>query len=724
MVFLVLGLVAFSWFPANGFIWGDDASFGINQQVYLADYFHLVSGKIALSTPDASKFPFLLPFGLLLLALQKIGLVLSVAAVQKCLLYTIIVGAGLSTYYLFRQCFPEKAKAGAVVSGLLYSTNVYAVVALSALSWILFFFAFFPLILGLFINRLHSTKPIIMSAVTITLAWSLLLTPSYVTPPFMLITWGVLFIYLAIFLIIGTKSRQRRYRALLLTGLTGVFWLVVNLFWLLPQLLFVGGELSRRAVSDITTEALLKFNSTRPLEYFKLLGPDFLGDKVGGQPYHLWFSTYAATATSIIGVSVFATVCWLMLRRRLTPNIIFFFVLLLVFGQLTLGDYSPMKSINNYFYSLPAIGEVFRSIWQRFMPLTLLSVGVLFGYVVSLIPSSTLPKYAKTGGVLVIVIIYLFTYSSPFWKDQVFPARNDVIPSRKVKVPDSYTQLAAWLNEQPDHFFVLPLPIINTSLASLRWQSGSDGYWGTYPLMLMTDKRFITGQSSDSSGKPFTSLNMEQLKRSNVRYVLLHKDINWPLTQLSDVYFSASEASVTSLDKELRKGYKLVKEFGDISVYEVPGWQQNYLQITGAESDSVTFREVAPGRLSGEFIATEQPLSITLNEPVSENYRLFIRPGNCADSFGNSNCFYNPTSISSSLRLRSLNSSVEGKQESAWLISQPSLKPGEQYSFMITFYPQILTAISQIISFGFLFVLMVIWWIGYNRRSRYASTNT
>lgn len=586
--YFLIGLVSLTWFAKGKLVWGIDASFPLDLKSYTDQYFHIWNWKIPFTTPDSSKFPLVAPLVGLLYLVQVLHLPFSALLFQKALIYILFVFSGVSAHYLFKEVFPRANKSGSLIAGLFYMFSFYAFSCWHALSWIIFFHAFFPLLFGLFIKGIRDNKGI-KFFISLALLWTLLVTPAYITPPFVLTSFFVLFSYLIFHL--STHFNKGDIRRSFLRSLAFLgSWFCFNIFWIAPQFFFFQSEFVRRSVPG-DSWGLLEFNSSKMVDIFRFLGPKFLSDKYRGDLVYTWFHYYSTPLFVIIGFLITVIIFAVLLKRQ-EKIINYLVVMFLFFALLLFGTNIPFGKFIFVVISKFKLDVIFRSIWQRFMPFFVLFAGLLFAYSISDLLHWV--EKQKNGlrwrkiAIFSVSIVFFVVYSFPFWTGKIFQPADGLLSSEKIKIPDDYNQISQWLNNQDGahNFNILPLPFEKMGIAALSWNNGSDGYLGGYPLTYTTDNRYIITDTSDASISKIANQIAEQgdvssdLQKYNIKYIIFHRDTNWSYIKRND-WFVSTDQGVIESGLTSGNNLKKVATFGKLDVYENEGWTDNLLALGG-----------------------------------------------------------------------------------------------------------------------------------------------
>lgn len=571
LVLMLCGAISLSWFSSS-LVWGDDTSAPLNLAVFIKQYIYLIPHNIAFGPADISKLPFWMPLGLILTLSHMVGLDISAELFQRVFVYVYFTASGLSAYYLYRILFKPNSTYLGILSGLLYMFNFYSYFLWHSFSWIVCFYAFFPLILGLLARNMQERRGL-SSAIVLALVTTITLTPAFITPPFMILFWAIIILYLSYVAFTSKKPSATIY----ISKYFGVFfsiWLILNSFWVIPQTLYFGNEIGRRAVQSDPLD-LLRYNSTGISDILRLIGPEAYNGSYKGTLYYPWYGVYDTPLFIAISVMILTIIIASAVLSPKNRNVIFIFCMLILFGFMSKGLNPPLESFSEWIYGHFGIAAIFRSIWQRFMGIYFLAAAILFPLGLSLILAklnvSSARKYLVSG---VIVLVSIGVFMFPFWTDNVFPRRSGLLVSQKVTIPSDYEQAAKWVDAQNGDFNILPMPYPSMGLMALSWSNGINGYQGQYPFIMLSSKKYLIGDYIDSEGSKMIShiatgqaASTWELNRYNIKYIIMHNDANWQFIEGHNWWIGDNKQLLTKSLTTL-SGLEKIKSFGQLDVYE------------------------------------------------------------------------------------------------------------------------------------------------------------
>jgi len=578
VLILLLGFVSQIWFKRGHLLVGVDTLVPIDLDKFLQEYFYVWSWKTAFGVADFNKLPFLFPLGVLLRLYATLGLPFSPVVFERLLVYLLFAGSGISTYFLFRTCFPRAYSISRLLASLLYMFNFYVMFIFFALSYnLLFSYAFFPLVFALYIRWLERKRWVIYP-IALALIWTILLTPSYGTPPYLVIHLFILLGYSVFWVLAGGNLGARFRKSILFGSVLLALLLLTNCFWILPLLLNLGGQISTLTFPGAEMRKLFSLNSSSVLNTFRLRGYFGFGSSYKGSPFYAWFGLYRSTFFEVLSfASPVLAFSWLLFRRR-SSKAFFFTGFTLVFIALAKGVYPPFSTLNKFIFLAPPLVLVFRSVYQRFTGFISLGLAILVGYSVACIFET---KYFK--GVRLRFLVFLLfaslvcgVYMAPIWNGSLFSS-GGLIPSMHVKIPDYYFEVAKWLDQQRGEFNVFLLPYNKLGLTMESWNGGADGHNGINIFPFFSRSRFTSGDSGTGLRSSLASLltsgsatSGQFLSLFNVRYVLLKNDTHWEYISGNPFWIGENRNLVKS-SLESIAGLEKIQSLGAIDLYRLDG---------------------------------------------------------------------------------------------------------------------------------------------------------
>jgi hypothetical protein len=381
---LVIGLLAVSWFRGDFLILYGDFDFypAWHDTFFRTFYSWDVDG---LAVPNTQVLVALIPYEVFrAFSLGFLGL--SPVVAEKILFYLCFTMCGISMFYLVKVT-GEKRRLVAIIAALFYMLNPYNVIFTwgGAITHTIFFYASFPLILALFIKGLNEERGYGYIFV-FCLLWIVTTNSSYVNPKWIALTWVVLIAYL-VFYIITVRNRQKILFSLRFSGVLLSSWVVLNLYWLIPNFYALRTELGATfaiyqatGTTDIMSNWLSGSLPSIP-DAMRLTGFWGLYSGVAGDPFYLWASTYSSPFYGFIGFLMPIMAFFPLLTRSRNKYVLFFTILALVFIFQLKGPNPPLGDITRWFYTyIPILRDIGVSPFLNLCPALIISYSFLIGY--------------------------------------------------------------------------------------------------------------------------------------------------------------------------------------------------------------------------------------------------------------------------------------------------------------------------------------------------------
>lgn len=653
LLFASVGLITLSWYRGKDYLWGIDANFPVNLKTYTYQYFYLWNDKALPGGADPLKLPLLVPLGLGLQAWSLLGLPFSGALFQRLLLYALVVSAEFGMYRLFRTMFGDLPQTSAIVAGIFYATSFFALlVEWSPLAFIVFEYAFFPLVLATFIRRLARGR--LSDAAVVAIVWTVTVTPSYITVPLVILDWGIVWSYVLITVLLEVNRPWWRTVGFCLAAF--LFWTLLNLFWIAPLAGYGSAQLSYYGP---TSHTLFLLNSAPLQDAFRMVGYFGLRTTFGNSPLYPWYATFDSLPFIAIGylLPVLSFLGLNTYRRR--KEALFLALLLLVALFLAKGPNPPLGAVNERLYSITLISSGFRSTYTRFMEVVSFAYAMCLGLVIGrLAPVRThqvvgpavapprprhLQRNIRAVAVTAVVLLVVGVYAWPLWTGAAYDTAGPT-PSRRVNFPSSYLNAAAWLDAQAGSFNVVQIPYSTTNnLVSYDWDNGSSGFVGAFPLQLLTNRAFVYGPGLPAQvvgGLVNGTLDdCSYLDLLNARYVVISMDANWAWIENETTYLSPTPDQAGTWLATL-SNCRLAQTFGQVLVFENLGWVPSLVRVSNDTLGFLTDRppvaldswnrslspaqeKLSPDRYAAQ-VTTAVPTVVFLNLAFDPHWELWV----------------------------------------------------------------------------------------------------
>ncbi len=434
-----------------------------------------------------------------------------------------------------------------------------------------------PLILGLYICLLDTGEILYVTLLVILL--STVFVFAAVNSTYVIVVFFILFSYLIFYIIQKRKTKLEAIFALKNSIILLFLWFFLNLWWIMPTILFVTEGIKHAAAIGGTT-SVFKVSSSQSsfINIFRLLGYwPFSASGWGGDPYIHWASIYSTIPFLILGF-ILPILALLPFLSKQKNRIIFYFGILLLLGSFLMkGMHPPLGSINKWMFLNIPLFVIFRNPYEKFGIIVVLSYAVLVGMGFGII-YGFLKKYswqlAKTS-ILILYILFFGIYMWPYWTGDLIPQKGKISPGAHIRIPDYYYEAGRYISNQSREFKILSLP--HQEGAAYNWRYG---YFGSDDLLHhflqkpLLARTINTGSIIDPYLSNLFSLfdktkldkNINQLLGiTNIRYILVHNDINYFINTPNPHIKAENIKSIL----ETQKGIHLEKSFGKLDLYKI-----------------------------------------------------------------------------------------------------------------------------------------------------------
>jgi hypothetical protein len=271
----------------------------------------------------------------------------------------------------------------------------------------------------------------------------------------------------------------------------------------------------------------------------------------------------------------------LLVKKFFKVNrILFFYASILICIFMAKAGNDPFGFLTRCIILNMPFSRVFAGSYEVFQFPIILSYSILFGYSISTILEIIKSKIRKELFKFLItmfIVISLFVNSFPYFTGSIIvdPIRwGNANVSSFAEIPEYYFRLRDYISSKSEDFKLASLPIVPWNMPTFRWKYGYLGvdFQGNF------FKRSVFSQmgSAASWDKGIVILNgalregggnlQVILGILNVRYVILHKDIDI----LHGNYLGMRLMSIDEIEKViLNANLTYIQSFGLLDVYEV-----------------------------------------------------------------------------------------------------------------------------------------------------------
>ena len=491
-------------------------------------------------------------------------------------------------------------------------------------------FAFFPFFLLMFILGLKH-KNFVFGFLG--LLASFVFAGSFGNPTYLFSFWAINFIYLICYMV---KNPQRKvvYFALFYFLFLVIGWVMVNMWWIYPFLKISANQFTSALENTEANLGTLQGISKdyRLPSLIRLIHEGFY---YRGQTYGtIYLSPLFIFLSWIVPlVALFSYSTFRKLKFYLFFGVFFLFSLFM-----NLGSNLPGGPLFVWiFQTFPAF-QAFRNPFEKSGLILTMAYSPFFAIgtaVVSLWLGKFLKSISPRFFVVVIMILVCGFFLWPIWTGQ-FAGGFKLNPW--VKVPDYYKSLNDWLNSQPDDGRIIHFPINGGDGLRYSWEYpysgiepgeyifsrpsiGKNGQQSKlyYNVLLQRFDKFLPkayGSDPDISRSDFRSATfLEELSKLNVRYIILHKDIDPDIGLIGP--FEPVEKYLKT-----QEHIKKINTFGKLDVYgvEIP----DDIHLIYSPDTKISYYQINPTRYSVQVTDAEKEFNLYFLENFDTNWEAYI----------------------------------------------------------------------------------------------------
>lgn len=371
------------WFSGHRYLASNDTRLPINHEENGYYFYYLWSHSTAPGVFDTIKTTYIVPLGGILSIFDFLGINIDPSIFEKLLVTWLLFLSGISFYFLIGTLVPSSSRLVRFFGAFVYSFNFFSLYLWISLTFILFRYAAFPLMLAFYARSIRSEKgSSLKHAIFFSIAYTLLITPAYGTMPFIILDFSVLFLYLIFFVIGNSRNKSRISGAIKFSVSAMAVWILLNAFIIIPVISGFFDEISKISNSNVAMYddpyALYLLNSSKVVDSIRLMGFWAFDGRSFGVPYYHWYHFYKEPAFILLSFIVPIISAMAFFSRRNKKEVVFFSMLLLLFIFLVKGEHDPLGMINKAIFSSFNLDSLFRSAYQRFVGYAALSLSVLF----------------------------------------------------------------------------------------------------------------------------------------------------------------------------------------------------------------------------------------------------------------------------------------------------------------------------------------------------------
>ncbi len=538
---LGVGLLSLTWFRGDNIINVGDFCFPLSRKLFFQFSLFVWDHSISMGYPATGQLAAIFPYSFFGWLTEVLGL--SLVFFEKAIFYFWFSASGIGMYALCRQLkFPRIA---VLFSALFYMMNPYSLLVPWHLAsgQLISGYVMTPVLLMLFIRALDFRQ--YSDALLMIAVWFFAGTYAYMNPTVALVHLTILLSYLAYHFWIRLSSGRGISKDISQSLIIFSGWFLLSLYWVAPFILNMTNQLASAAnpnMGFISNEETFRLNSARLMDSFRLLGLwSLFGEWRVGTPYYVWARAYKTDIFVAIGfIAPFIAFIGLVRSRTDIRKILLFFTGLFCFGLFMVkGCYEPFGSLNLWISNnIPVLGTAFRATYQKWGLLLSFALSVIVGYGVYSLYRYVLLRMGRRFSQVIVALICLLIFAIqmfPFWNGQVIFEGGDIVQSARFKLPDSYYSFYNWTRRQPEEFRYFSLPLSKNSNAIYKWENS--GYGGADFIRFFSEKPVVYGNYGRFYDIPLMIADKIEMRLNsdiiplmallNVKYILVHDDINW-----------------------------------------------------------------------------------------------------------------------------------------------------------------------------------------------------
>lgn len=405
--------------------------------------------------------------------------------------------------------------------------------------------------------------------------------------------WYAYFISLVLFLLsfyLANKNREILKRSLRILFLT----ILINLFWILPNIYFVlnhAQEVSGSKINTLFTEEAfaqnVSFGDIKDIALFKgflFNWGIYQGDSRFGQVLEVWQKHLDNPYAKTLGFLFFAIILVGIVNeiRKKNKSVLPILPVFLLSFFFLLNINPPLGFIFQFVQEhIPFFREAIRFPFTKFSILFIFSSSVFFAYGLFLL-ISTLQKKIRYINIIVFIIVLfsLFYYMWPAFYG------NMVSPFMRVKIPSEYFEMFSWFKKEPQGRIAY-LPIHSFwGWEYYKWSDSEPSYQGAgflwfglkQPILHRDFDRWTPTNEQyyrEMSYAIYTKnlgLFKSVLSKYDISYILIDKSVIAPGLD-SKILFLNEIEDLISQDQTIKRAGQFGK---NIYVYKLPSNDKTY----------------------------------------------------------------------------------------------------------------------------------------------------
>lgn len=171
---LIYLFVSHVWYSGHDFLSSNDTRLPLNMKAQDDAFFYVWSSATAPGNFDAIKLAFIVPLGILIKLFYTFSLPFDPSIYQKITVTLQIFFCGFSFYYLISTIAPSIRTISKGIGSFIYTFNFFSLFLWIGLTPIFFRYAFFPLVLAIYIKNLQAKNvKVLRSSIILALLYTL-----------------------------------------------------------------------------------------------------------------------------------------------------------------------------------------------------------------------------------------------------------------------------------------------------------------------------------------------------------------------------------------------------------------------------------------------------------------------------------------------------------------------------------------------------------------------
>lgn len=556
--------------------------------------------------------------------------------------FFIIMSVGtLSLYFLLRETLLKELETKSnnlfklvpLIGAIFYLLNPFSMTQIWGRGiYIQFFpFALFPMSLLIFILGLRNKN--FVYAIFGILA-SYFLAGAYGNPSYIISQWLILFIYL-VFYIIKNKTKKEIIFSSLFFLFMIVGWIMVQMWWIYPFIKTSANQFSA-ALSNLeenigTLKGVSKdyklYNILR-LVHAGYIYRDLQYGSIYTSPFFIMLS-WLIPITSLFSYPIFKK-----LKFFLFFGTFFLFALFIC-----IGSNLPTGWLFVLIFKTFPILQSFRNPFEKFGVILTIAYAPFFAIGAVVLSKRIGKSYKDSLSIVVLLLLIVLVFGVFLWPIWTGQFAGGIRVSPWIKVPHYYKSLDDWLNKQKDDSRIIHFPINPGD--GLRYSGWEYPYQGIEPgeylfsrpsvgkngrsfkpfynILLQRFDNFHLlsyGSDPDLTNSEFKSNKLyEELAKLNVRYIILHYDID-------PIRGSFGEPKPVADYLQTQENIKKINSFGKLDIYKVD--IPSSIRLIYSPQIKLNYTKINPTLYKVAVQNAKQPFDLLFLENFDSQWEAFI----------------------------------------------------------------------------------------------------